>query len=353
MGDITKKMDKSNLRSKITRTLRWLLSLVLLIVLFKSIDIEAARSTLEHTRPFPIIVALIMLVADRFLWAFRWKLILRPYAENVTFLTVVRITFISSFLAFFLPSAISGDVVRGYFLHKEKADVPAVISTLFLDRLMGFFALLLLSFAGMGWAFLQGFIASDWLILVLIMVGLTVVGIIILISPFTARVMARLKKSKWGLVRQVGMSIEAVRVYPWTVTNFSLVLGFTLLVYVFGIYAAYIVFQAMGGVLPFGFFFLFILIVQIALLIPISVGGLGVHEGAWVIVMGRVGVPASDALLYALLLRIINVLVSLPGGVLYAIHSPQLTTPQASKNEREVTSFTAPGERVITTKREP
>ena len=89
----------------------------------------------------------------------------------------------------------------------------------------------------------------------------------------------------------------------------------------------------MGGELPFPFFFLFVLIVQLAITIPVSIGGFGVHEGAWVVVMGNVGVPASEAFLFALLLHTISLFISLPGGVLYAIHRPKLAALGAARSE--------------------
>jgi glycosyltransferase 2 family protein len=317
-------MTNSSAYKRATRLLRWLVSISLLVILFRSIDLETIKPTLASTQLLPLVVAFLMLLADRYFFAVRWQWILRPYAKNVPISTLTRITFVSTFLANFLPSALSSDVVRGYFLHKEKTEMAFVVSSVLLDRLVGFLALLLLSAAALGFAYWQGFLEQEWLWLVLAMMGVTAVALFLISSTWVGHVVTRLRHSSWRIWRQLGKTVAAVREYPWTGQRVVKILGFACGAYVSAIIATYLVFYAIGGQAPISYFFIFTLIVQLAMSIPISIGSLGVHEGAWVVVLGSVGVSPGEALLFALLLRTVNLVVSLPGGVLYALHSPQM-----------------------------
>jgi uncharacterized protein (TIRG00374 family) len=52
-------------------------------------------------------------------------------------------------------------------------------------------------------------------------------------------------------------------------------------------------------------------------LLPISIAGIGVVEGALVVFLGFLAIPASAAIAVALIGRILGLGVSLPGGVLF------------------------------------
>jgi glycosyltransferase 2 family protein len=317
-----------------TGLLRWMVSIGLLLILFYTIELDSIRATLKDTRIVPVGIAFIMLLFDRYLGAVRWGLILRPYAK-VRFSILTRITFISTFLANFLPSALSSDVIRSYFLHKEKADVAAVVSSVLLDRIVGFVSLLLLSACALAVAYAQGYWDSDWIILVATMMGITATALLLIGSSWLGAVVTRLCDCSWRIGRQVGRTLVAVREYPWTARRAAKILGFAGGAYVLGTVATYLVFYAIGGRLPFGYFFIFTFVVQLAMSIPVTIGSLGVHEGAWVVVLGSVGVAPGQALLFALVLRTVSLCVSLPGGVLYALYRPHLpeVTPAVSEEK--------------------
>src|SRR5262249_3022371 len=55
---------------------------------------------------------------------------------------------------------------------------------------------------------------------------------------------------------------------------------------------------------------------SLSLLLPIAVNGMGLLEGAYVVVLGSYGVPPSIGLGVALIMRGVSLLVSLLGGLL-------------------------------------
>ena len=79
----------------------------------------------------------------------------------------------------------------------------------------------------------------------------------------------------------------------------------------------YLLSQALGGGISFLAIALFNPLIALVLLIPISVGGLGVNQNAYVGFYGLVGVPHDHALAVSLLIQALIIISSLPGGLLW------------------------------------
>ena len=52
-------------------------------------------------------------------------------------------------------------------------------------------------------------------------------------------------------------------------------------------------------------------------MVPISLSGVGLQEGAQVVLFGYLGVAHTDAIAAVLLIRALLILISLPGGLIY------------------------------------
>ncbi|HIQ04946.1 MAG TPA: hypothetical protein EYH31_04520, partial [Anaerolineae bacterium] len=75
--------------------------------------------------------------------------------------------------------------------------------------------------------------------------------------------------------------------------------------------------ESIGGGIPLLFIFLFNPLIALVLLIPISIGGLGVNQNVYPFFFGLVGVPEGLALAVSILIQFIIIVSSLPGGVLW------------------------------------
>jgi glycosyltransferase 2 family protein len=56
-------------------------------------------------------------------------------------------------------------------------------------------------------------------------------------------------------------------------------------------------------------------------LLPISFGGLGVQEGLWVYLFGRIGIGAEQAITLSLTFTLLGWILSLPGSVILLLDS--------------------------------
>ena len=58
-------------------------------------------------------------------------------------------------------------------------------------------------------------------------------------------------------------------------------------------------------------------------MIPVSIAGWGVREGAMVVAFGFVGIPAADALVVSLTFGALLVAAGMPGGILWLLSGRQ------------------------------
>jgi uncharacterized membrane protein YbhN (UPF0104 family) len=77
-------------------------------------------------------------------------------------------------------------------------------------------------------------------------------------------------------------------------------------------------FVAIGVPVSLGACFLFIPIISALQLVPISLNGFGVREGAYIFFFGSQGVGHTEAVAASLLFTLLVSAVSLSGGVLFA-----------------------------------
>ena len=77
--------------------------------------------------------------------------------------------------------------------------------------------------------------------------------------------------------------------------------------------------RALSLAVPLAAVAVFVPLVSLAGMVPVSVNGLGVREALYILLFGRVGVPAESAVSLALLYLAVTVVASLPGGLVYAM----------------------------------
>jgi hypothetical protein len=96
----------------------------------------------------------------------------------------------------------------------------------------------------------------------------------------------------------------------------------------------YTVSQSIGSDIPFLYFLMFMPMVAISRLIPVSVAGLGAEQGVFVFLFALVSVPSEEVFVISVLLSTASLLHIVAGGIVYFIREigfrPRTSTPPAS-----------------------
>jgi glycosyltransferase 2 family protein len=299
------------------RGLRLLGSVVLLGLLLTLVDGDSLWGVIEDARPGLLALMFVAMVGERLFAAWRWWLLLRLNEPRIGYWPVLRVTLISNYVGTFLPGAVGIEVLRVYGLARL-ADLSLALSSVVVERLCGLLALVLMIALGLLLAPIGLPYAVD------LMAGLGLLGLLAtalaLVHPWPRQIarkvlarprLARLRASLVGLERRLDGYLRR----PGALLG-SLLLGF--------LFQSLRVLTVLIGAAALGITvdpLLLAVIVPITVLValaPISLGGLGPREAAYVGLLGLAGVAPTPALVLALLREAMSLATALPGAVLYA-----------------------------------
>ncbi len=309
------------MRDKLTALLKLAVSAALIVFIFSRVDLTALSARLAGANSALIVLALIAYFGAIVMNTAKWAVLLRAQAPGVPFGALLRYTFIGVFFNNILPANIGGDVMRGYGLSaytERKLDAAASV---IVDRLMGLMAFVSSAVAAALIAIYTTHLPDLVVVGAVAIVALAalVFAFVVLFSRRLRIVLARL--FDWSLLRPLapvyGRLADAFGTYRFRYKTL-------LAAYLIGMAGLmltnvvnYLLSQALGGGMSFLAIALFNPLVALVLLIPISVGGLGVNQNAYVGFYGLVGVPHDHALAVSLLMQALIIISSLPGGLLW------------------------------------
>jgi glycosyltransferase 2 family protein len=126
---------QESVRKRLPLAIQCLVSVGLLTLLFRSLDVGALRQ-LYRTMPFWFyLLSLAVILGGQVLYAWRWRQVLSASGVPVTVGTAIRQYFIGIFLNNFFPSTVGGDMAKVYYLGKHHGYRP-IAASIVLDRLL-------------------------------------------------------------------------------------------------------------------------------------------------------------------------------------------------------------------------
>jgi uncharacterized membrane protein YbhN (UPF0104 family) len=227
------------------------------------------------------------------------------------------------FVGNFLPSTIGGDVLRVTRLSADTGDSPTSFASVILERLSGWIVLPVLTLIGLAIhpALLHLGTASR-LALFLSVGALALLGLLVTVG-MSPHIGGRLARND-GWLRFIGaihLGMERFRRQPGEA---AIVLGVSAAYQLVVIVAAWTASHALGLHIGITVLLAFMPAVAMAQVLPISVGGLGLREGALVLLLRPLGVSSGHAIALGLLVYGLNLSVSLLGAPAFAVGNRQV-----------------------------
>jgi uncharacterized membrane protein YbhN (UPF0104 family) len=264
------------------------------------------------------LAAVALLALTQLVSALRWELFARELRFTRTRRELVGMYFIGMFFNLMLPTAVGGDVVRAWYLDRGSGRKLAALASVFLDRLNGLLVLIALACTALVFSPIE---LPLW-------VPISVWG---LAGGGVLAVAALPLAMRWGLVpagriRQVQTMLQALRA-PRTLLWAT---GLSLAVQSANVGLVWLVAQALGAPIPGAYYWIFVPMVSLLTLLPVSVNGMGVREGGTVLLLAPLGIDSALAVTLAFLWFAAHVACSLLGGVVYLLG---VSPPPASTNE--------------------
>ena len=248
----------------------------------------------------------------------RWQRVLHGLDLGAPFAPLFSHTLAGLFVANFLPSTVGGDVLRVVRLSADNGDAPASFASVVLERLTGFVILPFISLSALLLRpSLLGLGNASRLA-----VALSLVTLLALVAILTLTASPRLggrlagRPSWLRFLGAVHLGLDRIRRRPSAAAG---VLAVALVYQLTVVAAVWVAARALGIPLGWAPAMAFIPVVSIAQVLPVSFGGLGVREGALVVLLSPVEVSAEQAVALGLAVYGLNLVVSLLGAPALAV----------------------------------
>lgn len=272
----------------------------LLYLLISKIGGTAILNNIRLLDPFAFLTAVGLYLLASYLSTRRWKLLV-PCAVGTR--RLFSMYMIGSFFNSYLPGGIGGDAVKAYYLSREmigrhtsgddkecpKTDAPLTIAiaSVFMDRYIGFGALLCISMAVFPFGIATLERASATIPVLWVTPSLLVLFLTTSVAIF-----------KFRIGRQLQFLYSAYQYFHlYAAKRDTLVKTFlySIALQLLGIVSIYILSKGLLLSIPFLSLLIFVPIIIVFSMIPVSISGIGLREGAFVFLLGAIGAPPEKS----------------------------------------------------------
>jgi uncharacterized membrane protein YbhN (UPF0104 family) len=297
---------------------RFALSGALLWLLLSRTDTTALMARLAAVDPRWLTAAFALTLVQVVLISWRWAVIMAGLNASIGTVRALCINLAAFFLGQALPTSIAGDAWRVWKIRSLGFSIGTGVRGVLIDRTTAMIGLVLVVLPtaplllarmpdpAMRWSVAAGLGAGSALLVLALSVD---------------RLPGHWASGWLGGVAEFGRAVRGLLSRPVTAIP---IIGVSAMVHLLAGVTMWLIAGSLG--LAVGLVDCIVLMPPIVLVagMPLSIAGWGLREGAMVAVFALVGVPMDGALLMSVLLGLLLLLVSLPGGLVLAFSESRL-----------------------------
>jgi len=289
---------------------------LLLYFSLRLVDLSHVASRLARTDPAWAALGLLALVAQTYLLAVRWGQIITACGARLPLPLLFRYSMIAAFFNQTLPSSVGGDAMRVWLAGKQTNWRIGAYSV-FLDRVVGVIALAVLVVACLPWSL--DLVRNPVGRAALLIIGLGSLGAGIV---FIALASDRLHiLQRWSVTRHLAAVAGVALTMLRSLSTLVPVAFFSFLIHLLTVFVAWCAARAVGADLSLLYALFLVLPVILVAIVPISIAGWGVREGAMVAAFTYAGLPQTDGLIVSLLFGAAYLVLGVAGGAIWILTS--------------------------------
>lgn len=292
-------------KNRIGLIVRVAVSLGLLTWLGSRVDWQHIAASFRGLRWGWWLTAVGLYVVCQLLCCVRWLWLSRPLGFQQTLSRFSGIYFVGMFFNLFLPTSVGGDAVRAIYLANGSGRKLAALFSVLLDRASGLVVLIGLACTAALLSPVALPAQLHWMTFALGIV--TLVGLLIL--PFIIRI--DIKQPK---IRAI---LAMLRNYPLKPDMVAGITALSIIVQVLNAVLVGCIGIGLSLNVPAIYYGVAAPMVTLFTLIPISLNGMGLREGAMVLFLTPAGVASADAITLAFLWFLVQSTTSVFGAVPY------------------------------------
>lgn len=306
------------MKSAIITLLKLFITGFFFVYIFGKVDFQRFADIMRGANIGLIAGTLPTLWLGHFICVLRWRILMRPLMPVPALTRLVSIYCIGMFFNLAFPTIIGGDAVKVYYTGKPAGTYAESFASTFFDRDIGMFAMMIIACAMVFFHPVSVPGVSITLILWSVFI-LFVFGNIAVFTPRFHRVLSSIFQRPRlvniaAKIDNVAGAFQIIGRHPATLLK-SLGISFVnqLLVYI----SVWIAALSLDIRISPLYFPVFVPVITLISMIPISLNGMGLREYSFMSLFGAIGVADESCVALGVLCSLIVILSSLPGSVAY------------------------------------
>ncbi len=306
-------------KKTLTLALRAIFSLSILVFLLTTqTSVRDIANKIKELNPAWLVVSFSLHAIGLLISALRWQILARAQGDNIPLDFLAKSYLVGTFFNNFLPTRFGGDIVRIWDGSRFSRSLLKSSAIVLVERFTGIVVLFLFAlFASLYRMDMARQIPVIWVSLLLGLAGLAMV--IGFFSPMATAVLriipskGFLKKvrDKILLFRKTILHYRTQRGPFFRATLWAVLLQLNVIIYYF------LIGQALHLKIHFIDYFIFIPIVLLIQIIPITINGLGLREGSYIEIFKFYSISPQAAFTFSLVDVVFVLVLGIIGGLIY------------------------------------
>jgi uncharacterized protein (TIRG00374 family) len=317
---------KPKLKNLLSFIVKAVVSAALIWYLLSITEFSEVIAALTSASPIWLGLAFITLILGKIITSYRWQVLLKAQEIDVPLRFLIGSVFVGQFFNSFLPTTIGGDAMRAYDTAIFSKDSTKSVVSVFVDRMIGVFALAVLAVFALIIGFASGQDVGFYVIPVLLVFFLCSIGVLLIFSTRVYNVMDQLMRmvhlEKFVLkLEEAYNSFSLLRTFPRV-----LIIAFlaSLLLQINVILFYYFIGVSLDLGVSFLYFAMIVPVALVVLLVPFSINGIGIREGIFVYLLTGLGVENKDAIALSWISFGLMLTQGIIGGIIFALRGIHL-----------------------------
>ena len=313
---------RQRLRGAVGPTLRVVGATILLILISRQVDFNEFVPKLQQADGWAIFWSVVFVFLVRGAMSWRLQRVAQQFGLYPSYHAAFAMLMSSSLAGFVLPGGIAQDVVRGLQLNSLFGKPRAALSAMLLDKYFGIIAILPIGVVAL---FYVGHLLPP-VVGAFFYLSLAGVAVATLCAPMLRERML----PKLALPERLERLIEVVATHIGASRSFAELFGLSLLIQGLRCCSVVALFYAFDvGINPV-LAFVYVPIVVVVIIAPLSIGGLGIREGILLLLFVDLGADPTRLVLVGFISLMIELLSALPGFYYILRGLPQAKTARAA-----------------------
>jgi len=297
-------------------SLQFVVTIALFVLLYLSISWTTLFVALQHVHKSMLLTGAVIGACCVVLSAYQWHCLLRIARIHLDLADLVHLYMVGIAFSHLLPTGLGGDAVKALYVGHGDDERARSSGVLILCRITGFLAMLLIALPALYiWHSQLNSQLCIWLCLLIIFFSFAIAApsfLLAFLCRFHASPLHRYPplQSLFKLVASLGhrlwqpLALLHATLYGW-------------IFWCVAILNCYCYASSLGLSIPFYFFLVAVPFTALVSVIPVSLNGFGLREGAFIFAFTTIHVSSAHALLLALLLDFQALCFAVVGIYLY------------------------------------